>query len=41
MSSADTQFSKVRFEMLCDGIWAIVMTQIAVGLSSRRLPARR
>ena len=33
MSGADTQFSKVRLEMLCDGI--------AIGLSSRRLAARR
>jgi uncharacterized membrane protein len=41
MSSADTQFSKARLEMLCDGIFAIAMTQIAIGLTGRRLAARR
>jgi hypothetical protein len=33
MSRADTQFSKARLEMLCDGI--------AIGLTRRRLAARR
>jgi hypothetical protein len=33
MSSADTQFSKARLEMSCDGI--------AIGLSGRHLAARR
>jgi uncharacterized membrane protein len=41
MSRADTQFSKVRLETLCDGIFAIAMTQIAIALTSRRLAARR
>ena len=42
MSRADTQFSKERLEMLCDGIFAIAaMTQIAIALTSRRLAARR
>jgi hypothetical protein len=33
MSSADTQFSKARLAMLCNGI--------VIGLSGRRLAARR
>lgn len=64
MSRADTQFSKVRLEMLCDGIiclqpttfagaiavvfmaprqalFAAAMTQVTIGLSTRRLAARR
>jgi hypothetical protein len=44
MSSADTQFSKVRLETLCDGIvapYAAAMTPIGIGLTARRLGARR
>src|SRR6266508_1783148 len=32
MSTADTQFSKVRLEMLCDGIFAIAMTLLVLEL---------
>ncbi len=32
MSSADTQFSKARLEMLCDGIFAIAMTLLVLEL---------
>ena len=30
MSGADTQFSKVRLEMLCDGIFAVAMVTIFI-----------
>jgi hypothetical protein len=40
--SADTQlFSKVRLEMLCDGIFVIVMRRSAIALTTTRLTARR
>jgi uncharacterized membrane protein len=38
MSSADTQFSKVRLEMLCDGIFAIAMTLLVLELKPPELP---
>ena len=41
MSRADTQFSKVRLEMLSDGIFAIAITLITSGLTTRRPTARR
>ena len=41
MSRADTQLSKVRLEMSSEGIFAIAMTQIAIGLTTRRPTARR
>jgi hypothetical protein len=44
MSSADTPFSKVPLETLCGGIFALyaaAMKQIGIGLTTRRLGARR
>jgi len=38
MSSADTQFSKARLEMLCDGIFAIAMTLLVLELKPPELP---
>ena len=38
MSSADTQFSKVRLETLCDGIFAIAMTLLVLELKPPELP---
>jgi uncharacterized membrane protein len=38
MSSADTQFSKARLEMLCDGIFAIAMTLLVLELKPPALP---
>lgn len=38
MSSADTQFSKARLEMLCDGIFAIAMTLMVLELRPPELP---
>lgn len=38
MSAADTQFSKARLEMLCDGIFAIGMTLLVLELKPPALP---
>jgi uncharacterized membrane protein len=38
MSSADTQFSKARLEMLCDGIFAIAMTLLVLELKPPDMP---
>ena len=38
MSSAETQFSKVRLEMICDGIFAIAMTLLVLELKPPELP---
>lgn len=38
MSRADTQFSKVRLETLCDGIFAIAMTLLVLELKPPQLP---